>query len=381
MYRAMIAGHLCVDLVPKLDGPVPGPGALAQAGPIELRLGGCVANTGLALSALGAPVELVALLGEDLLGDAVAAMLEAVPLHKLRVQRIPGPGTSYSIVLQPPATDRTFLHHVGTNAAFDGTEVTGEDTDLLHVGYPQLLPRLLDDGGAGLDSLLARARRGGVTTSVDFAKVDRARAADHPWPALMSRWAPLIDVLTPSLDDLWPAFPTLAVEGGNGGGGNGSGNGGHDAALMAARMADELVRGGVAVAVVTAGSAGMCLRTGGPERFGGGGRLLAALPPDWFNRQLWAPSSASEPVRTTGAGDTATAGFLYGILAGLPADEALTLAAAAAALHVTGVAPLPDWQIDRSVYDSITFPSMDIEGWTRTPLGLLQGPADRKGIT
>ncbi len=151
--------------------------------------------------------------------------------------------------------------------------------------------------------------------------------------------------------------------------------------MAATRMADELVRSGVAVALVTAGSAGMCLRTGGPDRFRGGGRLLAALPPDWVNRQLWAPSSASEPMRTTGAGDTATAGFLYGVLAGLPADQALTLAAAAAALHVTGVAPLPDWQVDRPAYDSITFPSMDIDGWTRTPLGLLQGPADRKGIT
>src|SRR4029453_18399479 len=126
---------------------------------------------------------------------------------------------------------------------------------------------------------------------VDFATVDQARAADHPWPTLMSRWAPLIDVLTPSLEELWPAFPTLAVEGGNAG---------QDTAFVAAtRMADELVRSGVAVALVTAGRAGMCLRTGGVDRLGGGGRLLAALPPDWVDRQLWAPSSASEPVRTT----------------------------------------------------------------------------------
>ena len=151
--------------------------------------------------------------------------------------------------------------------------------------------------------------------------------------------------------------------------------------MAATTMADELVRGGVAVALVTAGRAGMCLRTGGPDRLGGGGRLLAALPEDWFNRQLWAPSSASDPVRTTGAGDTATAGFLFGVLAGLPADEALALAAAAAALHVTGVAPLPDWRIDRAAYDSCTFRLMDIGGWTRTPLGLLEGPADGKGIT
>ena len=50
-----------------------------------------------------------------------------------------------------------------------------------------------------------------MTTSVDFATVDEARSADHPWPDLLRRWLPLIDVLTPSLDDLWPAYPAIGA--------------------------------------------------------------------------------------------------------------------------------------------------------------------------
>ena len=154
--RARIAGHLCIDLIPALASPVPGPGALALTGPLDLRLGGCVANTGLALAALGAPVELVALLSDDLLGDAMAAMLKSVAVQNLSVRRISGSATSYSVVLQAPGADRTFLHHVGTNADFDGSEVPIDHTDVLHLGYPQLLPRLLDDTGAALVGLLTR---------------------------------------------------------------------------------------------------------------------------------------------------------------------------------------------------------------------------------
>jgi sugar/nucleoside kinase (ribokinase family) len=366
MFRARIAGHICVDLIPALAGPVPGPGHLAQAGPIEVRLGGCVASTGAALAALGAPVELVALLSDDLLGDAAATLLEGVAVDGLRVRRIAGSATSYSVVLQPPGLDRTFVHHIGTNAAFDGRDVAVDHTDLLHVGYPQLLPRLLDDTGAGLANLLGRARADGVTTSVDFATVDPARAADHPWPALVRRWAPLIDVATPSVDDLRPAFePVLS-----------------SSADMAdaVRLADELVRAGTAIALVTAGRAGMCLRTADAQRFHRGGRVLAGLAHTWADRQLWAPPGQTAPTRTTGAGDTAAAGFLYALLAGLTAEQAVRLAAGAAALHVSGVEPLPAWADGHRAYDNVVLTEAAIDGWTAGQLGLLHGPVDRKGI-
>ena len=376
MRRARVAGHLCVDLIPALTTPVPGPGALAEAGPIELRLGGCVANTGVALAALGAPVELVAVLGDDLLGNAVATLLKSSAVGSQRLQRISGLATSYSVVLQPPAQDRSFLHHVGTNAAFDGADVSVDHTDLLHVGYPQLLPRLLDNGGAGLADLLARARDAAVTTSVDFAAVDPEHARAHQWPALLRRWAPLIDVLTPSLDDLQPLYGSdrLAVA-------DGWGTADLPAAPAAVRVSEELVRAGVAVALVTAGQAGMCLRTAGLERLHRGGRVLRDLAPAWANRQLWAPASRVEPVRTAGAGDTATAGLLYGLLTGLTAERALLLATSAAALHVAGVAPLPPWGADPAAYETVALNPMTIEGWISDPPGLLHGPVDQKGQT
>lgn len=55
MMRAMVAGHICADLRPKLTGGERIiPGAIAEVGPLDIRPGGCVANTGINLAALGA---------------------------------------------------------------------------------------------------------------------------------------------------------------------------------------------------------------------------------------------------------------------------------------------------------------------------------------
>lgn len=337
--RARVAGHICLDLLPDLPG-IPAAGGLTECGPLQLRLGGCVANTGLALAALGAPVELVATIGDDLLGEAVAALLESAPTAGATLTRVPGRSTSYSIVLQAPGDDRRFLHHVGANDCFDGGGVPVSGADLLHVGYPQLLPRLADDDGAGLAELLGRARSAGVTTSVDFATVD-PRAASLRWSQIVRGWAPLIDVLTPSIDDLAPVFPGPVFAGS-------AASGGSDGSLRrACVLADALVESGVGVAMVTAGAAGMCLRTAGADRLRAGGALLAGVSAAWADRQLWEPPTAIDDVQTTGAGDTATAGLLFGLLAGFGPEQALRVAATAAAQHVSGVSPLPRWHADK----------------------------------
>ena len=50
MTTVLVAGHLCIDVTPGLRG-MPGldPGGLVEVGPARVALGGCVANTGLAL--------------------------------------------------------------------------------------------------------------------------------------------------------------------------------------------------------------------------------------------------------------------------------------------------------------------------------------------
>ena len=199
--RALVAGHVCVDLVPTLNGDIAlDAGRLEEVGPLALRAGGCVANTGVALADLGATVRVDALVGADPLGNWLTELVKPLvsDASQLRVRQ--GGDTSYSIALEPPGSDRMFLHHVGANAVFDGSGVDLRGEDILHLGYLTLLPGLWSDSGAPLREILERAKAAGATTSVDLAVVDRHSAWD--WPQLLAGILPLVDIISPSVDDL-----------------------------------------------------------------------------------------------------------------------------------------------------------------------------------
>jgi sugar/nucleoside kinase (ribokinase family) len=56
VHSVLVAGHLCIDITPELtEVPELVAGQLYEIGAAELTLGGCVANTGLALAAAGVP--------------------------------------------------------------------------------------------------------------------------------------------------------------------------------------------------------------------------------------------------------------------------------------------------------------------------------------
>jgi len=327
--RIKVAGHLCLDITPPLDGDLPAPGALHQVGAADLRSGGCVANTGLALASLGAHIELDALVGDDPFGDVLDALLRREATRQsaasvVSLTRIREHATSYSIVLQPIGGDRRFLHHVGSNEAFDGRGVGLDGVGLVHIGYPTLLPRLIEDGGAPLQMMLERARAQRITTSVDLATID-PQDTGSTWRELIEGWAPSIDIFSPSLDDLSPLYPEADAE----------------PLRAAARIADALVASGVAVALVTAGAAGMALATGTSARLAAAGIAFPDVS-EWFDRRMSVRTPPVAVVRTTGAGDTASAALLYGITRGHDPVAALRLVASAAALHVTGTVHVRD---------------------------------------
>jgi sugar/nucleoside kinase (ribokinase family) len=320
MRAAVVAGHLCVDLVPELLAlPSTGPGDLAEVGALHLSPGGCVANTGGDLAALGATVAVVGDVGDDELGALLVQMLAARGTKTDQVRRLLGHSTSYSIVLQPPGRDRSFWHHVGANAAFDGSAVELDGAGLLHVGYPSLLPALIASDADPLVALLTRARAAGVTTSLDLAVLDPdSPAVALDWPRLLARILPLVDVITPSADDVRTAL-RVEREG-------------------LAQTADRLVGLGAAVVMVTGGPDGLALRTADAGRLEDAGAMFA----DEQRRRAWAgcvdfaPALKVEVRTTLGAGDAATAGLLYGVLAGLDPRSSLRLAAETAAARVAG---------------------------------------------
>jgi sugar/nucleoside kinase (ribokinase family) len=322
--RALVAGHVCIDLVPALDGDIYLlPGRLEEVGPLTMRAGGCVANTGVALADLGADVRLEALVGADPLGDWLTELVGTLVAPASQLRRMPGVGTSYSVALEPPDSDRMFLHHVGANALFDGTDIELGDAELLHLGYLTLLPGLWTNDAAPARALLERAKAAGLTTSVDLAVVDRRSGVD--WPRLLATVLPLVDVISPSVDDLASIHPAAELNGRAG----------------IERTAASLIEQGVAICLITAGDQGMVLRTADTQRLASGGRVLSEMRDQWAKVSIAHDAPLVQIASTVGAGDAATAGLLYGLMAGDYPEMTVELATRAAAHRLAGSWRLP----------------------------------------
>ncbi len=323
MHSISIAGLVCVDLRPHIDESAQfAPGRLIEIGPLSMQLGGMVGNTGENLLDLGVPLRLECGVGDDELGHYVRDSLQARGADISGIRSLSQVGTSYSLILEPHGVDRTIWHSIGANARFDGGEIALDGVDLLHVGYPALLPALVADDAAPLDALLTRARGAGVTTSVDLSYVDTASAAASlDWHAILPLIAGQTDVISPSLDDLTSAlridepFSTALID----------------------RMLTQLLEWGVAIAAISAGAQGLFVRTADSRRFRRAGRALLERADEWADQDFHlAPLWRDIPVTTNGAGDALSAGLLCGIAAGFAPEATALLAAACSGALVSG---------------------------------------------
>jgi sugar/nucleoside kinase (ribokinase family) len=320
--RAAVIGHICADLCPKLGGDEQIiPGAIVEVGPLTILPAGCVANTGRDLYSLGAPVQLVADIGDDELGSSLVHMLSESGIDCQGIRRVRDVATSYSLVFEPPGRDRAFWHHVGANASFDGARVMPEKADLVHLGYPPLLPAMYAAGGATLRSLMARIRQAGATTSLDLSTIAvGSPAARVDWENLLARTVPLVDVLSPSVDDVVSALRIARPTSRAG----------------TRELARHVLGLGAAAVLLTDGALGMHLVTADADRLGHAGRCFAERAGEWADKEFFLPASTTRHPVTTGAGDAATAGLLFGVLSAASAGKAASIAAKLAAFKVDG---------------------------------------------
>lgn len=324
MFKVCVAGHVCADLMPELP---PGigmvPGQLYDVGPLTIRPGGCVTNTGYVLAELGINPRTAGVIGDDDLGRVVVRELGALGLPVDGIRVVDGQSTSYSIVLEPVGMDRSFWHHTGASNAFDGTHVELDRIDLLHVGYPPLLPGLLPGGGRPLVDLFERARVAGITTSLDMAVVDRnSEIGRLDWHTIVRNALKNVDIFTPSVDDLTAALET------------GPTSTRSAVVALAGRMLDE----GAALVMLSAGEDGLLIRGGDVDRLRRGGRVLAAVAEEWAEVNLWVEPRELESVySTTGAGDAATAGLIAGLVNGWSPQRSGELAVLVASQRIQNV--------------------------------------------
>jgi sugar/nucleoside kinase (ribokinase family) len=246
----------------------------------DLVLGGSAAITAAGCARLGLRTALLAAVGDDVFGGLVRAQLSALGVTLLAADGRGAP-TGLTVVLSEP-DDRGMLTLPGTIAALRPSDVTDDLLALarhVHVASLYLQPGL----AAGLDEVFARAKKAGLTTSLD-TNWDPA----EEWQSI-AKILEHTDVFLPNANELRAIAGLDDVD----------------------EAASKLVASGTTV-VMKNGAAGA--RAWWP-----GGRCAA-------------PGRKVDVVDTTGAGDSFNAGFLAARLGGGSMDEAIGWAAVAGSL-------------------------------------------------
>lgn len=356
--EAVVAGHLCLDVIPDLSGIAPGqfpslfqPGRLLEVGSVAFSTGGAVSNTGLALHRLGIRTRLMGKIGQDPFGEAVRQFIAGFdPKLTAGMMMDKDAETSYTIIINPPQTDRMFLHNPGANNHFYADGIRAdlvERSRLFHFGYPPLMRSVYENEGAVLIEILERAKRTGVTTSLDLSLPDPTSAGGQaPWPIILRKTLPNVDLFLPSIEEILfmlrrETYEQLQIQAG----------GVNILPLITPAIlrdaSDELLLHGVAIVGVKLGHRGLYLRTSDAETIAAMGRAAPDDPALWANLELWSPAFQVDEVGTTGAGDATIAGFLAALLRNLTAEEALNMATAVGACNVEAadsISGIRSWQ-------------------------------------
>lgn len=387
-FDVVAAGHICIDVIPTFEGveiPIEQlliPGGLTKIGPIVTSTGGAVSNAGLALHRLGVPVALMGKVGGDLFGPAVLDHLTRVDPRLTRGMILaPDEPSSYTIVINPPGIDRIFLHCPGPNNTYGAADLDLETVArarIFHFGYPPIMRRMFENGGAELEALLVSARRVGPTISLDLSLPDpNSDSGRADWEQILRRALPHVDLFEPSLDEIVymldrPRFDAIR-----------SGQHPPDGALLHA-ISSRLLEMGPAVVMLKLGDKGLYVRTADdPERFTRAGRAQPADPEAWAGRELYSPCFSVTVGGTTGSGDCTIAGFLAALLRGSSVEEALTSALAVGACSVESpdaTSGVPAWErVQERIQSGWAHhpQGMPLEGWSRAG-DIWFGPADRR---
>jgi sugar/nucleoside kinase (ribokinase family) len=285
--RVLCAGEINVDLV--LQGyrefPVPGKEVLVQD--FAMVLGSATAIMAMGLARLGTPVAFVGRVGDDVWGRYCLDDLASRGIDLSRVIRGGGLKTGITVSITNP-TDRALVTFLGAISALTGADVP--DAAMAGLDHLHASSFFFQEGlRPHFPDLFARARRAGLTTSLDTGF-----DASERWDGGLRETLRETDLFFPNEVEL------AAI------------TGSADPAEGLRRLDNGRTR-----VVAKLGKDGAMTLDGG--------------------RVVHVPAYPVEPIDTTGAGDSFNAGFLHRWLAGAPLVECLRLGAACGALSTLGL--------------------------------------------
>ena len=335
---AVVAGLICLDFTPVFDNPevaritdIFRPANTILVKQAVLNPGGCVSNTGLAMCRFGTKTALVAKIGRDEFGDRIRKEIARWTSSDYLIDC--AEGTAYSVVLAPRGIDRIFLHYPAGNDTFCSDDVDDSlvsRAKLFHFGYPTIMKRMYEDGGAELIRLFRRVKKLGVTTSLDSCGIDpMAPNGRIDWRPILERTLPSVDIFMPSAEELCYMLDKARL-----GEWRERANGADVCKILTAAdvrpLAESLLEFGAAIVCVKCGEKGMYFETAGSTRLENAGRGLGPPPANWRDVRHFEPSYRPDRVLSAvGAGDVSIAAFLTRLLQGCDWKTCLLSATAA----------------------------------------------------
>lgn len=281
----VVADHLCAPI-----SHLPAAGELVRSEELVLNIGGCATNAAIVLAKLGVRASVCGRVGDDVFGRFVAESLAGHGVDPRGLIVDPDRATSQSLIVNVRGQDRRFIHSFGANQGFSASDLDpalAGRPQVLYVGGYLVMPGLDPDE---LAERFARARRAGVTTVLDVVTPGPGAHLDQLRPVL-----PETDVFLPNADEA-----ALIL-------------GEPDPIRQALAFRDL----GARRVVVTRGEHG------------------SIAVSDQLRARIGAYPVAF--VDGTGGGDAFDAGFIAGLIEGLPEVECLKLASAVGASCVRAV--------------------------------------------
>lgn len=195
-WDCLCAGIVVADQVCDPIARLPKSGELVPTDRLTFTIGGCAANVAVDLARLGAQVAISGCVGSDLFGNALQEQLTASGVDCSRLVPLADQPTSGTFVINVKGEDRRFIHCIGANGVYDGTQVTDDDlarTKILYLGGYCLLDSL---SPKKVIDLFQRARKAGVTTILDVVIGGRQNCWEWTAPVL-----PYTDAFLPNQDE------------------------------------------------------------------------------------------------------------------------------------------------------------------------------------
>jgi sugar/nucleoside kinase (ribokinase family) len=285
----VVADHLCTPI-----SHLPAAGELVTADRLILELGGCAANTAVDLCKMGVRSAVVGRVGGDVFGRVVADMLREKGVDTTSLTAHPGSDTSQTLIVNVAGQDRRFIHSFGANADFRADDIPHHlfgRAKVLYLGGYLIMPKVRPEE---LAETFAAARAAGMKTALDVVTPGPGAYMRQLEPVL-----PQTDVFLPNTDE------ALLI------------SGERDPLRQAAFFRNH----GAGTVVITCGGSG-CVLVNAEQR-------------------LRAGTYPIEYVDATGGGDAFAAGFMYGLLRGMPTLDCLRVASALGASCVRAVGTTP----------------------------------------